>query len=146
METSAFVFPSTASSKPSSSQERQGAYSGCVNLYTEDGEHNKDATIQRSSLPTSMAWHPTNKWLATGWASGEVILWNEAAQMVHECKALHTNGVDVLEWSRDGSLLISGDSEGRIGVWKPAKNGKLVRLGAPMVVGKKNNVDATVEK
>lgn len=107
-------------------QERQGAYSGCINLYTDDGEHCKAATLQRSTLPSALAWHPTQKWLASGWGSGDIILWNDGSKVAHDCKALHTSAVDVLEWSRDGSLLVSADGDGRIGVWKPTKTGKLV--------------------
>jgi WD40 repeat protein len=107
-----------------SSQERQGKVSGCVNLYTDDGEHCKNATLQRASLPTALAWHPTQRWLASGWGNGEIVLFND--KIAHECKALHISEIDVLEWSRDGSILVSGDADGRVGVWKAAKNGKLV--------------------
>ena len=30
--------------------------------------------MQRASLPTAIAWHPALRWLASGWANGEVVL------------------------------------------------------------------------
>ena len=51
-------------------------------------------------------------------------------KMVHECKSLHLSEVDLLDWSPSGAFLLSGDSDGCLGLWKAAKNGKLVRFSA----------------
>ena len=98
---------------------------GVVRLFTDDGELIEDATIQRTAFPTALQWHPTLKLLATGWSNGEVIVWNDATRSVLESKSLHDKEVVFLEWSKDGSTLLSGGKEGRIGAWAPAKNGKL---------------------
>lgn len=56
-----------------------------------------------------MSWHPTRKILAVGWESGDVLIWNEHDHELHEVTALHSTGVQVIEWSTNGSRLITAD-------------------------------------
>ena len=81
---------------------------GSVTLFTQDGEHLAESTLHRAAKPTMIAWHPTRKLLATGWASGEVIMWNEETHVAYECKRMHDN-ITCLTWSFDGSRLFSAD-------------------------------------
>merc|ERR1719326_1913345 len=105
-------------------QERhQGMATGSVTLFTQDGEHLAESTLQRAAKPTMIAWHPTRKLLATGWASGEVIMWNEETHVAYECKRMHDN-ITCLTWSFDGSRLFSADDEGQMCVWRISKTGK----------------------
>jgi WD40 repeat protein len=75
-----------------------------------------------------LSWHPTQRVLAVGWSSGELITWNESSKTTQETKPLHATPLMVLEWSPSGELLVSGDYEGRIGIWKPNKGGRLTLL------------------
>eukprot|EP00051_Salpingoeca_urceolata_P027733 m.483017 g.483017 ORF g.483017 m.483017 type:complete len:1380 (-) comp22745_c0_seq1:34-4173(-) len=97
---------------------------GVVNLFTDDGEHIDDGTLQRVAQPSVIAWHPTQRLLAVGWDTGEIVLWNVQTLVAHEAKSLHDSDIRFLKWSADGTKLISGDDTGRIGVWKTAKNGR----------------------
>lgn len=54
-----------------------------------------------------------------------MLLWNQNTLMPFECRRLHDGCVRFLVWSEGGSRLVSGDDEGRIGIWKPQKSGKL---------------------
>jgi WD40 repeat protein len=58
---------------------------------------------------TTFAWHPTRKILAVGWESGDVLVWNEHDHELHEASSLHNAAVRIIEWSLNGSRLVSGD-------------------------------------
>lgn len=79
-------------------------------MFDLQGEIIPDAVLQRSLPPSVLAWHPTKKIVAVGWESGEVLIWNEVDHELHESNRLHKNGVSVLEWSSNGSRLVSGDT------------------------------------
>ncbi len=72
-----------------------------------------------------LAWHPTQRFLAIGFGNGELLCWSESTQTPHETKPLHATPIMALEWSPSGEHLVSADYEGRIGVWKPNKAGRL---------------------
>jgi WD40 repeat protein len=42
-----------------------------------------------------------------------------------ESQSLHTNSISVLEWSPSGTLLLTGDGKGQVGLWNVAASGKL---------------------
>eukprot|EP00056_Hartaetosiga_gracilis_P002835 m.57093 g.57093 ORF g.57093 m.57093 type:complete len:1349 (+) comp11214_c0_seq1:56-4102(+) len=107
------------------SKESHGSRSsGSVNLFNDDGDHLFQSTIQRSASPTVIAWHPTKKLLATGWESGEVIMWNEETQSLYEGQTVHEGHITALTWSYDGSRLFSADEDGVLAVWRISKTGK----------------------
>jgi len=93
-------------------QTRNGNTSGSVNLYTEDGAHVTESSLQRSALPTVIAWHPTQQLLATGWANGELIVWNQATHSANQCEQVHEAAISAIVWSADGSHFVSGDLVG----------------------------------
>lgn len=73
-----------------------------------------------------LSWHPQQRLLAIGFASGELLSWSEGTPSPHDTKPLHVTPIMVLEWTASGEHLISADYEGRIGIWKPNKVGRLV--------------------
>lgn len=97
-----------------------------MRIFNEEGVAEKDVSIQRSSMPTALAWHPAGRHLATGWENGEVVIWSQGGKQIHECQTLHGAAVQKLTWSNSGGLLASGDDDGRVGIWKSnPKNGKV---------------------
>eukprot|EP00049_Salpingoeca_infusionum_P004465 m.79743 g.79743 ORF g.79743 m.79743 type:complete len:1348 (+) comp12578_c0_seq1:46-4089(+) len=105
-------------------ESRQGTMSGSIHLFTEDGEHLTNSTVQRVALPSTLSWHPTLKLLATGWESGEIIVWNDASQHAHDCQRAHETPIVKLTWSFDGSRLFTSDEDGKVCVWRISKTGK----------------------
>lgn len=73
------------------------------------GEHEEESSIQRSSFVSSLSWHPVRKILAIGWESGEVLIWNDHDHDLFEVYSVHKSVVKVLQWSNNGSRLVSGD-------------------------------------
>eukprot|EP00050_Salpingoeca_kvevrii_P007157 m.294179 g.294179 ORF g.294179 m.294179 type:complete len:1361 (-) comp12942_c0_seq1:503-4585(-) len=104
----------------------QGSESGCVNIFTQDGEHVRGSTLQRSAFPTLVSWHPEELLLACGWANGEIIVWNQTKRTPFECKALHKSAIKFITWSKDGGQFVSGDVDGVVGIWNCAKSGNPV--------------------
>ncbi|XP_019615052.1 PREDICTED: intraflagellar transport protein 140 homolog [Branchiostoma belcheri] len=97
---------------------------GSVNLFMDDGEPVPDGCIQRSSQVTCMSWHPNYRVLAMGWENGDVLMWNDQDKELHEAKSIHDAGVAILEWSTNGTRLLSGDKNGLITVWKMDGKGR----------------------
>jgi len=91
----------------------------------EDGQMVAAASVQRVSDPSHIVWHPHQRILAAAWLNGEVLLWNHSTQQVMQCQSLHTDKINFVQWSPDGSTLLTGDAKGHIGVWKLTKSGKL---------------------
>eukprot|EP00058_Branchiostoma_floridae_P021724 XP_002607214.1 hypothetical protein BRAFLDRAFT_118626 [Branchiostoma floridae] len=97
---------------------------GAVNLFMDDGEPVPDGCIQRSSQVTCMSWQPNYRVLAMGWENGDVLMWNDQDKELHEAKSIHDAGVAILEWSTNGTRLLSGDKNGLITVWKMDGKGR----------------------
>lgn len=120
-------------------QSRQGNASGCVQVFNEEGELCEGASLQRVSRASALAWQPSLPVLAVGWENGEMLSWNHSTKQAHECKQLHMAPIRFLEFSRNGSHLISGDNDGQVGIWKLGAQGKLgliqaFKLDLPLLV------------
>lgn len=120
------LLPSTL--RRPSRQTRNGNSSGSVNLYTEDGAHVPESSLQRAALPTVIAWHPTQQLLATGWANGEMIVWNQATSSANQCEQVHESAVTSIVWSADGSRFVSGDESGHLASFKCGRSGRAQKV------------------
>ena len=69
----------------------------------------EESSIQRSSLVSSMSWHPVRKIIAIGWASGELLMWNEHDRELHEVYSIHKIKINTTLWSQTGHRLVTGD-------------------------------------
>ena len=74
------------------------------------GEYVSECQLKRSKPATIIQWHPTKKILAVGWATGEISLWNQQDKEINEVFPLHKHEITVLQWSSNGTRLLSGDS------------------------------------
>ena len=94
-----------------------------VELHTVNGvmPDNTSALPASFSRPQSvcsvLAWHPTSAILACGWRDGCVSLWAEKERSLREDAVSHKGGVTMLQWSPDGSRLLTGDEKGVLCVW-----------------------------
>lgn len=68
----------------------------------------------------STQFSPDGKWLATGSGSGDMWMWDTSDwSLARTWKVAHRNGVLYIDWSNDGSVLISVGTDGRIVMWDP---------------------------
>ncbi len=74
---------------------------------------------------TSICWHPFETFLAIGYESGEVTVWNHLESESFEGAKNHIGTILIMEWSHCGSLLISADSLGCLVVWASNSQGHL---------------------
>ncbi|KAG8557746.1 hypothetical protein GDO81_016722 [Engystomops pustulosus] len=104
---------------------------GCVDIYSELGDHVSGAHVERSYQPSLLSWHPTKKLLAVGWAIGEVLILNEPDKEHHGVPSTHSTEITLLEWSSNNSRLISGDLNGLLFMWKLDQRGRV--QGGPLL-------------
>lgn len=104
--------------------ERNG---GIVSIYNHAIEEttNVEPSVQQGSQVVNIRWHPTSKILAMGYQSGEVVVWNQEESECFEGPKGHTSSVMLMEWSADGSVLVSSDSLGYLVIWHSDTQGHL---------------------
>ena len=59
---------------------------------------------------TSLSWHPSHRILAVGWETGELYLWNDHEEELHQIQSLHRAPIDILQFSQAGTRLVSADT------------------------------------
>ncbi|CAM4723917.1 unnamed protein product [Leuciscus chuanchicus] len=105
---------------------------GCVDLYLQQGEHVELCHVERGFSPSLLQWHPTKPLLAVGWETGETILLSHpSGEHTPLPNNTHTACITVLEWSSNGSRLVTGDQAGVMAVWRVDARGKL--QGSPLI-------------
>uniref|UniRef100_A0A8C2GII2 Intraflagellar transport protein 140 homolog n=1 Tax=Cyprinus carpio TaxID=7962 RepID=A0A8C2GII2_CYPCA len=105
---------------------------GSVDLYLQQGEHVELCHVERGFSPSLLLWHPTKPLLAVGWETGEtVLLSHPSGELTPLPNNTHTACITVLEWSSNGSRLVTGDQAGVMAVWRVDARGKL--QGSPLI-------------
>ncbi|XP_043081946.1 intraflagellar transport protein 140 homolog isoform X2 [Puntigrus tetrazona] len=105
---------------------------GRVDLYLQQGEHVDLCHVERGFSPSLLQWHPTKPLLAVGWETGETLLLSHpSGEHTPLPNNTHTACITVLEWSSNGSRLVTGDQAGVMAVWRLDARGKL--QGSPLI-------------
>jgi WD domain, G-beta repeat len=69
-----------------------------------------------------VAWSPNGQYLAVGYASGSVLLWDmEHWRLAAHLWRAHHRFVSALAWTPDGHLLVSAAGDGTIVLWRAAR-------------------------
>ena len=66
--------------------------------------------VRKTKEATVLVWHPSKKVLAVGWETGEITVRNEQDNEIYEVPRLHKSEITVMQWTSNGSRLLSGDS------------------------------------
>ncbi|XP_051876987.1 intraflagellar transport protein 140 homolog isoform X1 [Pristis pectinata] len=99
---------------------------GSVDVYLEQGEHIPNAHIDRPFQPGLISWHPSKRILAVGWQTGVVIFWSDHGWDEHQITGgTHRAEITILEWSSNGTRLISADKAGVLMVWRVDQHGRV---------------------
>ena len=100
-----------------------------VVFFREEGQQMLEHSIKRPGDANVLTWHPKRRILACGWSDGVVSLWYMKEQITREDNVIHKNAaLQLLNWNEDGSRLVSGDTEGTIGVWQSDNRGRLIHI------------------
>ena len=93
-----------------------------VEVHTVNGELPGDSILPASfSRPSStcahLDWHPQQVVLVCGWQDGTVSVWGEKERALKEDATVHRAPLSLVQWSPDGSRLLTGDEAGVLAVW-----------------------------
>ena len=98
-----------------------GTANNTVDFFLEEGDALPECTIKQVSRPVILKWHPHKAVLAVGYSKGKILLWDHNSRTLGENRKqphLQTHAaITFLEWSPDGSRVVSGDASGNVCVW-----------------------------
>ncbi|XP_072916135.1 intraflagellar transport protein 140 homolog [Hemitrygon akajei] len=99
---------------------------GSVDVYLEQGEHIPNAHIDRPFQPSLISWHPSKRVLAAGWQTGVVTFWADHGWEEHQITgSIHRAEITILEWSSNGTRLVSADKAGVLIIWRVDHHGRV---------------------
>nr|XP_060642367.1 intraflagellar transport protein 140 homolog isoform X1 [Anolis sagrei ordinatus]XP_060642368.1 intraflagellar transport protein 140 homolog isoform X1 [Anolis sagrei ordinatus] len=104
---------------------------GSVGIFLEQGEYACDAYLERNFRATCLNWHPSKQILAVGCEMGDVVVVNKQDKEHHAVPSNHNADITILNWSTNGTRLVSGDKLGVLVLWRMDQRGRV--QGPPLL-------------
>ena len=100
---------------------------------------------QHEDIVRSVAWSPDGQFLASGGEDGQILFWDMTQEPSPESLLHPEDGpairdwndsktVDTLQFSQDGTRLLSGDARGRVAIWSTRTRKIFKRWQLPGIV------------
>ena len=104
---------------------------GAVRIWDVHGQRGAQPLAESSGEMKVLAWSGDYRWLATGGADPEVVIWDtkQFPQIERRQTLAHRGEIAALAFSADGSLLASADRRGALRLWDMGGEASGTQLG-----------------